>query len=151
MATKTAAQAAAKWVAAMQSPTTQQNYVNGINAVTVNPMQLAATPQAEQNYINGIQRAIQSGKRAKKLNAADPAMWKQNAVNIGAANLRSGATKGQPKYVKGVQPYEQVWAQMRQAARALPKGGAANATARFQAALNIIMSAAGSQETAPQP
>ncbi len=143
MAVKTAAQAQAKWVAAMQSPTTQQNYINGINAVSVNPMQLAATPEAEARYIAGIQRAVNNGKRAKKLNAADVGMWKQNATSVGAQNLRSGATKGAPKYGKGIAAYETVWSQMRAAARSLPKGGAANAKARANAAIDVIMQAAG--------
>lgn len=145
MPTKTAAQAASKWMASMQSATTQQNYVNGINAVSVNPMQLAATDQAMQSYLQGVQRSVANGKRAKKLQAADVGTWKANATSVGAQNLRSGATKGQPKYTKGVQPYESVWAQQRAAARSLPKGGMANAMARIQASLSIIMQAAGTQ------
>jgi len=143
MPTKTAAQAAQKWMSAMQNPQTAQNYVNGINATTVNPMQLAASSEAMDNYQRGVARAIANGKRVRKLNAADVGMWKQNATSVGAQNLKSGAQKGAPKYTKGVQPYESVWAQMRQAARSLPKGGLQNATNRVNAALAVMMQAAG--------
>lgn len=143
MPTKTAAQAAQKWMSAMQNPQTAQNYINGINATTVNPMQLAASAEAMDNYARGVQRAITNGKRVRKLNSADVGMWKQNATSVGAQNLKSGATKGGPKYTKGVQPYESVWAAMRTAARSLPKGGLQNATNRVNAALAVMMQAAG--------
>lgn len=140
---KTAQQAVSNWVAAMGSPTTSQKYKDGINGFNGNPMALAATPEAMDAYLNGVQRSITSGKRAKSLNDASPATWKNNAINVGAARLASGATKSQQKYAQKIAPYAAVWPQMRAAARALPKGGFANAAARAAAALQVLMQAAG--------
>lgn len=142
---KTADQASANWLAAMQNPATAKKYQQGIQGFQGNPMALAATPQAMQAYLDGVQMSITSGKRAKSLNAASVATWQQNAVNVGAARLSSGATKAQPKYLAKIAPYAAVWPQMRAAARALPKGGLANAQARAAAALAVIMQAAGTQ------
>jgi hypothetical protein len=140
---KTAQQAMANWIAAMGSPNTAQKYKDGINATTVNPMALAASPEAMDAYLAGVQRSIASGKRANSLNQADPAQWKANAINVGASRLASGAQKAQQKYLKKIAPFAAVWPQMRAAARALPKGGLANAQARAAAALQVLMTAAG--------
>lgn len=140
---KTAQQALQNWLKQMASPQTQQNYKDGINAVTVNPMQLAASQESMDAYISGVQRSVTSGKRAKSLQSADVNQWKANAVNVGATRLASGAQKAQNKYATKIAPYAAVWPQMRAAARALPKGGLANAQARAAAALTVIMNAAG--------
>lgn len=143
MAQKTAQQAQSNWTAAMGSGQTKTNYINGINAVTVNPMQLAAAPEALQKYIDGCQRSLDTGKRAKALNAASVATWKGNATSIGANNLATGAKKAQDKYARNIAPYAAVWPQMRQASKALPSGGIANAQAKANAALAVLMQAAG--------
>lgn len=140
---KTAAQASNNWTAAMGSATTRQKYIEGINGTTVNPMQLAASPEAMKSYIEGCQRSIDTGKRAASLNNASVATWKGNATTIGANNLASGAKKGAPKYAAAIAKYAAVWPQMRQASQALPKGGIANAQARSNAALAVLMQAAG--------
>lgn len=140
---KTAQQAASAWLAAMSSPTTSQKYKDGITATTVNPMQMAASSEAMDAYLMGVQRSITSGKRARSLAQADVATWKNNAINVGATRLASGAQKAQGKYASKIAPYAAVWPQMRAAARALPKGGLANAQARAAAALAVIMNAAG--------
>ena len=140
---KTLQQAVDRWQKAMSSPQTAQNYKDGINATTVNPMAAASTPEAMQAYLDGVQRSITSGKRANSLAQADVATWKNNAITVGASRLASGATKTIQKYQKKIAPYAAVWPQMRAAARALPKGGLANAQARAAAALAVIMQAAG--------
>lgn len=140
---KTAQQAQAAWLAAMGAASTKQKYVDGINGFTGNPMALAATQEAMQAYVDGVQRSVDSGRRAAALNGASVADWKNNATTIGAQRLASGAQKAQAKYLKNIAPYAAVWPQMRAAARALPKGGLANAQARAAAALQVIMQAAG--------
>ena len=140
---KTAAQAVANWLAAMGSAQTRTNYVNGIQAYQGNPMAQAATQEALQAYADGCANSVTSGRRAAALNASSPADWKTNAVNVGATRLASGAQKSQGKYTRKIAPYAAVWPQMRAAARALPKGGLANAQARAAAALQVIMQAAG--------
>lgn len=140
---KTAQQAVANWLKAMSSPTTQQAYKDGINATTVNPMAAAATPQAMDAYLNGVQNSVTSGRRAAALQAADPNVWKQNAVTVGATRLQSGAQKSQNKYANKIAKYAAVWPQMRAASAALPSGGLANAQAKQNAALAVLMQAAG--------
>src|SRR6202022_658633 len=81
------------WVAAMQSATTQNKYKDGISRFQGNPMQIAASDASQQKYLQHVQQSVANGKRAASLLAADPAMWKQNAMNIGAAGLGTGATK----------------------------------------------------------
>jgi hypothetical protein len=140
---KTAQQAVANWLSQMGSTTTKANYIAGINATTVNPMQLAASADAMQAYEDGVMRSITSGRRVQALNKADVNTWRTNATTIGANNLGTGAKKAQTKYANNIAPYAAVWPQMRAAARALPKGGLANAQARSAAALQVIMNAAG--------
>lgn len=140
---KTAQQAVANWLAAMGSQQTKTNYVNGINGFNGNPMAMAATPEAMTAYVDGVQRSVDSGRRAAALNAASVSDWKNNATTVGASRLASGAQKAQAKYAKNIAPYANVWPQMRAAARALPKGGLANAQARAAAALQVLMTAAG--------
>lgn len=143
MAIPTAQQATTNWVAAMGSTQTRTNYINGIQGFTGNPMQLAATPEAMAAYANGCANSVTSGRRAKGLAQTSATTWQQNAINVGAPRLASGATKAQGKYLAKITPYAALWSQMRAAARALPKGGETNAVNRFQAAINIIMTAAG--------
>lgn len=120
-------------------------YTEGINNTTVNPMALAATPEAMQKYQDGVARSIASGKRRDALNAANPQTWKANAVQFGAANLANGARKASPKFQAAMQKWGPIYAQASQAAAAVqgPKG-MATALAKQQAALQVLMSAAGS-------
>lgn len=140
---KTPDQMAAAWKASMQNPQTAQRYKDGINGTSVNPMELAASPDAEQLYLQNIQLAVSSGKRRDKLRAVPLARWKNNAINVGAASLSSGAVKAMDKVSAHFQKWGPIYAQASAAAKALPKGGMANAMARVQAAMQVMMSAAG--------
>lgn len=143
MAQKNAQQAAANWKSAMQSPQTAANYKAGIQNCTVNPMALAATDEAMQKYQEGVARSITTGKRARSLNNAQVSTWKNNSMTIGAQNLSSGATKAQAKYQANIAPYAAVWPAMKAASAALPGGSASAAKAKFGAALDVLMNAAG--------
>jgi hypothetical protein len=138
---KTAQQAIQAWQAAMASPQTQSNYVAGINAVTSSPM--AAAAQQSAKYLAGIQQAVSSGKWQQALENASFPQWKQNATQTGAQRLASGATKALPKYTAFAQKYSPVWAQMRAASAAVQGSGMGAATAKWQAAMQVLMSAAG--------
>lgn len=141
----TAAQAAAKWKARMTDTTTRQGYIDGINAFQGNPMALAAAPDAQAKYKANTAAAVDNGRMAKKLMAADPGSWKQNATTIGANNLSSGATKGAPKAQKAYAILSPIWAQQRSAVAGMPKGGRSNAINRFQTALDIMLQGVGKQ------
>jgi hypothetical protein len=96
MAVKSAADALKRWQAAMSSGTARQNYIDGINSTTVNPMAEAATPAAMQKYRDNVLESITSGRRERKLMQASAAVWKANAVNFGASKLADAAKKGRP-------------------------------------------------------
>ena len=132
---------AAKWLAMMQSPTTQQNYVNGIQAYQGNPM--AAAADAEQRYLAGVQDAVNSGRMRDKLLSTPVSTWKTNATTKGAQRLAQGAQAASQKVVAHFQKWNPIYQQAAAAAAALPKGGLANAMARVQAVYTIMKQGAG--------
>jgi hypothetical protein len=144
MAVKTAQQAADNWAAGMANPQAATKYKQGISAYAGNPMQQAATPAALALYAQNTARAAQPGGRlVVGLNNADPNVWRQNALTIGAQRLASGGTKGKAKFTSAANRLSPIWAQMQSAAHAIPKGGLANAQARSNAALAVLMQATG--------
>jgi len=146
MAQKTVASASQilqNWQGAMGNPATAQKYSAGINKVTTSPMEQAASADAEQRYIAGVQAAVNSGKRAAALRAVTLAQWKQQAMNVGAQRLASGATKGTPKYQTALQKWQPIYQEASNAAQSLPKGGFAQAQARWAASTQVLMAAAG--------
>jgi hypothetical protein len=141
---KAAADMIGNWQKAMQNPMTADKYRKGIGRTTVNPMQLAASPQAMQLYLARVQQSVQSGKRANKLNAVPVQRWKDNATNVGANNLSSGATKALDKVTAHFNKWAPIYQQASDAARAVPKDGTIGAAmARVQANLQVLMAAAG--------
>jgi hypothetical protein len=136
-------QLAQKWATSMGSPQAQQNYKNGIMALTQSPCALAATPDAEAKYMAGIQRAVTSGKRQKALQAVSLAQFQQLAVQTGAPHLGTGATAAQAKWANKMQPFAAVYSQIQSQLQNMPKGGYANAVARSQIAIQALMQAAG--------
>jgi hypothetical protein len=139
---KTADQITANWIAGMQGGPAQAKYKAGIAAFQGNPMALAASDQATQKYLRNVQQSVSSGKRAANLNAADPAVWKANAINIGAANLGQGAVKKRAKYNGKMQKMAGVYAQASQAAAAVADDGGMN-LGKIQAAIQVMRAAAG--------
>jgi hypothetical protein len=142
---RSAQQMAAKWKAAMASGVASQNYKDGINAYNGNPMAEAATPEAMAKYQNRVNESITSGKRQRKLLAANPATWKQNAVTVGAAALASGATKAASKVEAHFQRFGPAYQQASDAAKAIPHDGSTeSALARVRAAIQVMKDAARS-------
>lgn len=140
---KTAQQMAANYQAAMQSPNTQAKYKQGIEAFTGNPMELAASDQAMQFYLNRVTESVTSGKRARRLRETPRERWHRNAITVGANQLSVGAQKAKDKVDAHFAKWAPIYQQARDAARALPKGGKANALARVSAAMDVLMAAAG--------
>ena len=130
------------WIAAMQSPTTQAKYKDGINRFQGNPMQLASTDTAQQKYLAQVQASVASGKRAASLLAADPAMWKANALNMGSVGLGTGAVKKAGKHLKKMQAWQGVYQQASNAAAAVADDGGIN-TGKWQAAVSVLRAAKG--------
>lgn len=124
------------WTDAMGSPTTQQNYKDGVNAVTVSPMQLAAA-QADKAVTN-YTSVITGGAWAAALNAVPISTYKTNAVAM-AGRLGTGAQKAAPKYSRFLDKFAPVWDEMKAASKAIPGSGIAAAQQRANAALQILM------------
>jgi hypothetical protein len=139
---KSAADMSSAWTGAMQRPDTAQKYAKGIQGTNVNPMEMAARPEALQLYAQRTSDSVASGRRAAKLMAVPVQRWKDNAAGTGAQRLTSGAVKAKSKVDAHFQKWAPIYQQASDAARALPKGGQANALARVSAALNVLMSAA---------
>lgn len=128
-----------RWVSAMQSGTAQAKYSAKINAVTENPMELAAQAVESGKYMQGVNAAVNSGKMTKKLRAVNVATWKQIASTIGAQNMANGAKKGQAKMAAAEATIVQAGQAAKQAARAA--GG--SSMNRIQAALQAVKSTWG--------
>lgn len=139
---KTAQQMAAAWGAAMANPSTSTNYINGVKGVTESPMAKAATPEAQARYAQNTALAVSSGRMAARLNAVPLSLYQTNATTVGAQRLASGAQKAQPKVNAFFAQWAPIYAQASSAGQALPKGGMANALARVQAAIGVMMAAA---------
>lgn len=84
--------AAARWLASMTNPQTAQNYKDGINATSKNPMALAA--QNINGYLQGVQEAVSSGRMVAALNNTPVSLWKNNSINVGSTRLAAGAKRG---------------------------------------------------------
>lgn len=140
---KTAAEAAANWQTGMTGGAAAAKYKAGVQSYSGNPMADAATPDAMQRYQDGVNQSITSGRRLAALQNTPAETWRNNALNIGAANLARGAAKGAPKYSAKAQKLQGVWQQQRDAVNGMAKGGLANAQARSNRALEIMMSAFG--------
>jgi hypothetical protein len=139
---KSADQINKNWVAAMQSPLAQAKYKAGISAYGGNPMADAASPDATARYLANVQASVSNGKRANALANADPNLWKQNALNVGATGLGTGAVKKSPKQLKAMQRWQPLYQQSSQAAAAVPNDGGMNA-GKWQAAVQVLMAAKG--------
>jgi hypothetical protein len=133
------------WIAAMGSGDTQRKYKEGINRVTENPMAKAASPEAMDRYQRGVSESIATGRRAAKLNAVPMQRWQQNAANIGAAALATGAAKGKGKMQEAAQKWAPIYGQVSATVQAMPKGTRADSKARAAAAIDMLMDAAGRQ------
>lgn len=143
MAVPSAQQIAANWQQAMSSPQTQMRYKQGIANTTVNPMAMAASADAEARYVANVQQSVASGKRSAALNSVNPQTWKDNASNVGASRLATGAQKASQKYIAFANKWQPVYQQVHDAIQAMPKGGAGNAVARAAKAIQMLMAAAG--------
>lgn len=137
MAIPTAAQLVANWKRGMQSAGAK--YTAGVNAVTESPMDKAASPQSRQKYAQSTQQAaVDGGRMETGLRRTTLDSWKRAAAGVGAANLVTGAQKGEPKLAAKAQ-------QLVDAQRAA-KDAAANATGiagKVLASVNAMRAAFG--------
>jgi hypothetical protein len=109
-------------------------YKKGIMAVTENPMQKAAA--RVDAYVAGVQAKAQHW--AARLMATPMATWQGNAVAKGPQRLTDGATAAKPKVLAHMTAFLPVAAALKAQVASMPKGGRANAQARFNAMLDAF-------------
>lgn len=130
----TAAQIQAKWLANYQGA--QTSMVNGSNAVTTAPGQLAAA-QATL-WLQRLQAS--QAKWATKVAAVSLADWKTAYQTLGIPNGMNGANAKQAKYGAFITAYLSFLSSQVPTIKAMPKGtlqaGIARATAMITASYN---------------
>jgi gamma-glutamyl:cysteine ligase YbdK (ATP-grasp superfamily) len=107
------------WVAGF-TPQAAQKIKKKVQALNVNPMQLAATAEAQQKYLTSVTEAVGTpgqGRMAQALNNADVNMWKTNTSDTTAWS--NSKTKGKAKYQKKMDKMSAVYAQASAAAAAV--------------------------------
>lgn len=96
--------------------TAQQRYTEGINGVTVDPLQLAVNNQAA--LLAGFNNAVNSGMWARNTLAAS-ASWKQTTV-AKASNYATGIQAGANKYQSAMSRWLPIIQQTAQQVKATP-------------------------------
>lgn len=135
--------AAKRYQDSMQSGTTKQRYIDGVNSTTENPMALAATPEAMQKYQDRIMESIRTGKRVRRLQETPAQAWKDGATKKGADRLASGALGAVNKVRAHFQKWGPIYQQASDAAKAVTGTGRGAALQKVQAAMDVLMNAAG--------
>jgi hypothetical protein len=138
--------AAQKWLAAMQSPQTKQNYVANTANCPVNPMAQAATPAAQQRYADATAMAVSSGKMANALNATPKQSWTNGCATKGAASLSVGANNSQAKVGAAFAKLQAAWGASNSAAKTARASGQVG-MAVYQASYTAFMQAVGKPAT----
>lgn len=106
MAMVTPQQAAARWK--QNFAASGQKLMDGVNAVTINPMEQAAN--RGDAMLAGIQASVMSGKWAASLRGTSLQGWKDSMKNKTVPRLQSGAASGESKMANFMTqwlPYEQ--------------------------------------------
>lgn len=136
-------QAVKSYLDRMSSGQVQEKYKAGIDRTAENPMAKAATDQSQQLYLQRVQESVSSGRRSQKLLAVPFQRWKDNAKNVGASRLSSGAQKAADKVRAHFQKWTPIYQQVSDTIRSMPKGTRADSAARAVRAMEMLMDAAG--------
>lgn len=90
-----AATMVAKWAERTGSQSAINAYKEGVGRVTEAPTVKAAAKL--DKYQAGIQAALDSGKTRDALMNSPVELYRNNAINVGAARIATGVKKGTPK------------------------------------------------------
>lgn len=120
-----------------------QKWLQGIQGLTVNPAQQAASPQGMANWLQGVQNSV--AKRQASLNRVTLADIQQAAQSYGQANYTNSATKATAKYGKKLPGMMALWQAQSAAAKAIPHspGNMGSAMQRVQAVIQLAINARG--------
>lgn len=99
----------------------KQQYIEGIQRVSVNPMQLAAAQEAKM--LANTTEAITSGRWASKLRSKPISDWSGPAIAKADNFVRGFTGPGLQKYTAFVNSIAPVWAQTSSAAKAAKAAG----------------------------
>ena len=101
MARVTAAEMAEKWV--RRTAGASQDYVRGINRVTVAPGVAAA--EKSDKYLTGVQQAVAEGKWQQRVASVTLADWKRLAAEKGGPRIAAGVQGASTKYQRFAQEF----------------------------------------------
>jgi hypothetical protein len=126
--------AAQKWAQRMGSAST--NYIQGIQSVQVNPMEMAAKNVAA--YQAGVNAAVASGKYVNRLRAVPQQHWVDQCIKLGAQRIGAGATQAQPKVLAFLQQFLPAVAQAQARVKAMPNDTYEARKARAMAMMDAL-------------
>lgn len=86
---KTAQQIREKWQRSMNAA--QKSMADGVDAMTENPMELAAA--AQDRYARGVQEAVESGKFRDGCLSVSPQTWKDRYKKKGIPRVAEGVAQ----------------------------------------------------------
>lgn len=115
------------------SQAASEDYVAGIQAVTVSPTQKAAA--AVDKYARGVQNAVTSGSFVAGCNSVSLAEWQHAAMNKGKKNYQNGVANLSQKAMKNMADQQNYAAQVKAEIAAMPNDSEADADARQAAAV----------------
>jgi len=91
---KSPSQIANRWASGISSAT--QTMTDGVNAVTVNPMEKAI--RQIPAYLAGVQRAVADGTLQRGLQSVSLSDWKESMLKKAIPRVASGAMAAKPKF-----------------------------------------------------
>lgn len=92
----------------------------GVQAVTVNPAQLAA--QAVNQYLAGVQAAVASGKFQRNLQKVTLQDWQNAMLTKGLNRIAAGASAAQPKMAAFMGKWLPYMQQLQSKLSSMPRG-----------------------------
>lgn len=110
-----------------------EDYVAGVQAVTVSPTQKAAA--AVDKYARGVQNAVTSGSFVSGCNSVSLADWQQAAMSKGKKNYQNGVANLSAKAMKNMADQQNYAALVKAEIANMPNDSEADADARQAAAV----------------
>lgn len=126
-------QVAEKWRS--NTSNAQQAFKDGVNGVTISPMEKAAA--AQDRFLSGIQQAVSSGRWAAGLRSRTLEQWKASMTGKGAARIAGGVADAVPKMVAFMTTWLPLQQQLRDRVAAMPKGSVADSINRAAFAISF--------------
>jgi hypothetical protein len=124
----------ANWQKSMQTVSTAYNA--GIDGITESPMEKAAS--ASDAMLSGLTAAIQSGRTQRALRAVNLSDYKAKCKAKGGQAMQAAAVLARPKLDRYIATAAPALQGLKQQLAQMPKGGAANAAARWALSQQVM-------------